>query len=59
MPNWLPKFKNEKWAVIQLRKHFSTFCRGFKNAAGFREKLIRVSSISEMKQIFAEILEQN
>ena len=53
------EFKDEKWAVIQLRKHFSTFCRGFKNAAGFREKLIRVSSISEMKQIFAEILEQN
>ena len=49
-------FKNEKWAMIEMRKHFSHFVRGVKGAASFRERLIRLESIEEMEQIFQEIL---
>lgn len=51
-------FKNEKWAMIEMRKHFSHFIRGVRGAAAFRERLIRLESIEEMEQIFQEILEQ-
>lgn len=50
------EFKDEKWAMIEMRKHFSHFCRGFRSAAQFREKLIRLESLEEMEMIFEEIL---
>ena len=50
-------FKNETWAMIELRKHFAHFCRGFHGASQFRDRLIRVESRGEMDQIFDEILE--
>ena len=53
------KFKNEKWAMIEMRKHFSHFVRGVRGAARFRERLIRLESIAEMEQIFSEILAQD
>ena len=52
------EFKNEKWAMIEMRKHFSHFIRGVRGAAKFRDRLIRLESISEMEQIFNEILDQ-
>ncbi len=48
-------FKNEKWAMIELRKHFSHFLRGFHGASYFRNKLIRVETLKEMEDIFEEI----
>lgn len=51
-------FKNEKWAMIEMRKHFSHFVRGVRGAAQFRERLIRLESMAEMEQIFDEILAQ-
>lgn len=52
------EFKNETWAMIELRKHFSHFIRGVRGAAIFRDKLIRVSTREEMEIIFSEILKQ-
>ncbi len=49
------KFKNEQWAMIELRKHFAHFVRGVKYASSFRERLIRVESINELEEIFQEI----
>ena len=51
------EFKNETWAMIELRKHFSHFIRGVRGAAVFRDRLIRISSRDEMELIFTEILE--
>lgn len=51
-------FKDEKWAMIELRKHFSHFLRGFRNASRYRDRLIRISSRDELDQIFTEILER-
>ena len=51
------EFKNETWAMIELRKHFAHFCRGFRGASSFRDRLIRLESREEMNQIFEEILE--
>lgn len=50
------EFKNETWAMIELRKHFAHFCRGFRGASRFRDRLIRLESQAEMEAIFAEIL---
>ncbi|MCK5460798.1 tRNA dihydrouridine synthase DusB [Candidatus Gracilibacteria bacterium] len=49
------EFKNEKWAMLELRKHFAHFLRGFPNAAQFRDRLMRVETQSEMNKIFEEI----
>lgn len=54
--NLATEFKNEAWAMIELRKHFSHFVRGVRGAAIFRDRLIRVSTIAEMEVIFADIL---
>lgn len=51
------EFKNEKWAMIELRKHFAHFLRGFHGASHFRGQLIRVNTIAEMNTIFKEIIE--
>jgi tRNA-dihydrouridine synthase B len=48
-------FKNEKWAMIELRKHFAHFVRGIPNAAAFRDRLIRIESIAQMEEIFGEM----
>ncbi len=50
------EFKNETWAMIELRKHFAHFLRGFHGASYFRDQLIRVTTIAEMNTIFEEIL---
>ncbi len=49
------QFKNEKWAIIELRKHFAHFVRGIPRAAQFRDRLIRIESIREMEEIFGEM----
>ena len=49
-------FKSEKWAMIELRKHFAHFCRGFRGASVFRDRLIRLESRAEMEVVFDEIL---
>ena len=51
-------FKNEKWAMTELRKHFTHFVRGIPHAAQFRDRLIRVESLAEMEEVFAIINEQ-
>jgi len=51
-------FKNERWAMIEMRKHFAHFVRGVRGAAKFRDRLIRLESVAEMEQIFTEILAQ-
>jgi nifR3 family TIM-barrel protein len=50
------EFKGEKWAMIELRKHFAHIARGFHNAAKFREKLIRIESLAGLDEVFEEML---
>ena len=52
------EFKNERWAMIELRKHFAHFMRGFRGAAQYRDRLIRVETRAQMDQIFVEILSE-
>ncbi len=53
------EFKNEKWAMIELRKHFAHFVRGIPHASKYRERLIRVESIAEMEEVFEKILRKS
>jgi tRNA-dihydrouridine synthase B len=50
------EFKGEKWAMIELRKHFAHIARGFPNAAKFREKLIHIETLEELNQVFDEMI---
>jgi nifR3 family TIM-barrel protein len=49
------EMKGEKYALLELRKHFAHIVRGVPNAAEFRERLIRVETLTELKEIFEEI----
>ncbi len=51
--------KGEKWALLELRKHFAQFIRGIHSAAHFREKLIQVNTYEELESIFEEIKNTN
>lgn len=53
------KYKNEKWAMTELRKHFAHFVRGIPHASKFRDRLIRVETLADMEEIFADILESS
>jgi len=52
------EYKTEKWAMIELRKHFAHFCRGFRGASKFRDRLIRLETREQMEVVFDEILAQ-
>jgi tRNA-dihydrouridine synthase B len=47
--------KNERYAILELRKYFTNFLRGIYRAAEFRDRLIRVENFAEMENIFQEI----
>jgi nifR3 family TIM-barrel protein len=47
--------KGERFALMELRKHLAQFVRGVDGAAQFRDRLIRVETIGELKEIFDEI----
>jgi tRNA-dihydrouridine synthase B len=47
--------KGEKWAMIELRKHFAHLVRGVSGAASFRDRLIRVETLEQLSEIFDEI----
>ncbi len=49
------EMKGERYAMIELRKHFAHIIRGIPNAAQFRERLIRIETLAELKEIFEEI----
>lgn len=49
--------KGEKWAMIEMRKHFAHFIRGVRGAATFRDRLIKVETVVGLEEIFADILE--
>jgi len=51
------EIKSEKIAVLELRKNFSHFLRGFNGASKFRDQLMKISTISEIHEVFDEILE--
>ena len=53
------EMKGERYAMIELRKHFAHIIRGISNAAQFRERLIRIEKLDELKIIFDEILAKN
>jgi len=53
------EYKNEKWAMTELRKHFAHFVRGIPHASKFRDRLIRVETLKDMEEIFADILKSS
>ena len=46
------KNKDEKIAIIELRKHLSHFIRGIPNASIFRQKLMQITCYSKLEKIF-------
>lgn len=47
--------KDERWAMIEMRKHFAHMTRGIPNAGEYRGRLIRLETLQEMLEIFDEI----
>lgn len=41
--------------LIEMRKHFSHYIRGFPGASAVRQKLVRVSTLEEIKNILSEM----
>ncbi|MCF7917762.1 tRNA dihydrouridine synthase DusB [Candidatus Gracilibacteria bacterium] len=53
------EMKGERWAMMEMRKHFAHFVRGIPSASQFRGKLIRVETLAGLEEIFDEILLTN
>lgn len=45
----------EKKGMLDIRKHFATYIRGFPNAAKIRSDLVRVEDIDEVKKILDQV----
>ncbi len=41
--------QNEELAIREMRKHYAWYVKGFKNAAKWRQKLVRVNSLDEAR----------
>ncbi len=49
------EYKGERFALMELRKHLAQFVRGVEGAAQFRDRLIRIEKLTELKEIFDEL----
>lgn len=49
------KNKGEKRGLIEMRKHLSSYIKGFKNAARYRIKLVKVEKFKQALEILEEI----
>lgn len=49
------KYKGERFALMELRKHLAQFVRGIPGAAQYRERLIRVEELDQLLEIFSDI----
>lgn len=50
------KFRhNETFALTEMRKHYGWYIRGIKNAASWRQKLVRVKTLTEVENILKAI----
>lgn len=45
------EFKGEKWGILEMRKHFAWYIRGFPNASELRQKFVKVSSKDEANSL--------
>ena len=48
------KFKGEKTACKEMRKHFCSYSKGIRNSANFRKKIVSASTLEEYKIIIQE-----
>lgn len=48
------EWKGEKLGILEMRRHYSTYFKGLKNAKEYRMQLVNASSFEEVKSILAE-----
>jgi len=53
----LVEIKGEKTAVLEMRKHASWYIKGVRGAAALREKIVRIKSISELRDLLLKLVE--
>ena len=53
----LAEVKGEKTAVLEMRKHASWYIKGVRGAAALREKIVRVNSINELRDLLLKLVE--
>ncbi|PIQ77900.1 tRNA dihydrouridine synthase DusB [Candidatus Peregrinibacteria bacterium CG11_big_fil_rev_8_21_14_0_20_46_8] len=49
------EFKGEEFGILEMRKHFAWYIRGFPNASAARQKLVRASSVDEALTILESV----
>ncbi|MDD5341548.1 MAG: tRNA dihydrouridine synthase DusB [Patescibacteria group bacterium] len=47
-----------KQGILEMRKHLAWYCRGFEGASALRQKLIRVESLNDIKNILSSHLDK-
>ena len=47
--------QNEPYALKEMRKHYAWYIKGIKNAARWRQKLMQVNSLNQVKEILTAI----
>ena len=53
--NQAVRLKGEKMAMVQMRKHAAWYIKGMKNAAHYREAMVRVNTLDDLNKIVHEI----
>lgn len=48
------EFKGEKWGILEMRKHFAWYIRGFPNASELRQKFVNVASKEEANSLLEQ-----
>ncbi len=50
--------KSERTAIVQMRKHAAWYIKGLPNAARLRERLVRITALSELETVISGIFEE-
>lgn len=51
----LVKIKGEKTGILEMRKHFAWYIKGYKNATKLKEKIFKLSNYSEVLELLQNI----
>jgi tRNA-dihydrouridine synthase B len=50
------EWKGERLGILEMRKHYANYFKGFQNIKFFRDQLVKAESLNEVHEILETIL---
>jgi tRNA-dihydrouridine synthase len=50
------QWKEGRLGILEMRKHYANYFKGLPNVKEFRDRLVRLEEVTEIEQVFEEML---